>query len=128
MIVGVGLDLVDIERVARLLSRRRDQVTARLFTSGEAAYAEARPEPARHFAARLAAKEAAFKALAGNPLARGIGWRELEVVSSVEDGRPSLAFHGRAESRAAELGVTRSWVTLSHSHGLAAAVVILERD
>jgi holo-[acyl-carrier protein] synthase len=127
VIVGLGVDLVEIERVRRLMGSRGDRAMARLFTDGERAYAGYRVDPARHFAARIAAKEAAFKALAGNDLARGIGWRELEVFAR-PDGGPLLRLHGRAERRAAELGVTRVLVTISHTDTTAAAVVVLERD
>lgn len=125
MIVGLGVDLIDIARVRRLIESRGERAMARLFTEGERAYATYRIDPARHLAARIAAKEAAFKALSGNDLARGIGWRELEVFAR-DDGGPLLRLHGRAERRAAELGVTRILVTISHSDTAAAAVVVLE--
>jgi holo-[acyl-carrier protein] synthase len=125
VIVGIGVDLVDIARVDKLLDAKGDRALRRLFTTDEVAYALARPLPAQHLAARLAAKEAAFKALAGNSLARGIGWREIEVVRG--DERPTLVFHGRAAERVAELGVSNVWVSLTHSGTTAAAVVVLER-
>jgi holo-[acyl-carrier protein] synthase len=126
VIVGLGVDLVDIERVRRLIDSHGDRAMARLFTDGERAYAGYRVDPARHLAARIAAKEAAFKALAGNDLARRIGWRELEVFARA-DGGPLLRLHGRAERRATELGVTRILVTISHTDTMAVAVVVLER-
>jgi holo-[acyl-carrier protein] synthase len=127
VIVGLGVDLVEIERVRRLIDMRGDRAMARLFTDGERTYAAYRVDPARHFAARIAAKEAAFKALAGNDLARGIGWREIEVFAR-PDGGPLIRLHGRAERRAAELGVTRVLVSISHTDATAAAVVVLEKD
>jgi len=127
VIVGLGVDLVEIARVRRIIESRGDRAMARLFTDGERAYATYRVDPARHLAARIAAKEAAFKALAGNDLARRIGWRELEVFGRT-DGGPLLRLHGRAERRAAELGVTRILVTISHSESTAVAVVVLERE
>lgn len=127
MIVGLGVDLVEIARVRRLVESRGGRAIARLFTEGERAYSTDRVDPARHFAARIAAKEAAFKALAGNDLARGIAWRELEVFPR-PDGGPLLRLHGRAERRAAELGVSRILVTISHTDTMAVAVVVLERD
>ncbi len=127
MIVGLGVDLVEIARVRRLIESRGERAMARLFTDGERAYATYRVDPARHLAARIATKEAAFKALAGNDLARGIGWRELEVFAR-DDGGPLLRLHGRAERRAAELGVSRILVTISHSDTTAVAVVVLEKD
>jgi holo-[acyl-carrier protein] synthase len=124
VIAGIGFDLVDIARVDRLLDAKGERALRRLFTASEVDYALSRPLPAQHLAARLAAKEAAFKALAGNSLARGIGWREIEVVR--RDERPTLAFHGRAAERIAELGVTNVWVSLTHSGTTAGAMVVLE--
>ena len=124
MIAGIGIDLVEIARVDKLLDAKGERALRRLFTADEVAYALARPLPAQHLAARLAAKEAAFKALAGNSLARAIGWKEIEVVRG--DERPTLVLHGRASDRAAELGVTAIWVSLTHSATTAGAMVVLE--
>jgi holo-[acyl-carrier protein] synthase len=127
MIVGVGVDLVDVARMRRLLDGKGERVLARLFTAGERDYAATHPEPARQLAARVAAKEAAFKALSGNDLARAIGWRELEVVSRHHQA-PVLLLHGRAAERASELGVVRVHLSLTHTDTTAAAFVIAERD
>lgn len=124
MIVGVGIDLVDIARVDKLLDAKGERALRRLFTAHEVDYAVSRPLSAQHLAARLAAKEAAFKALAGNELARGVGWKEIEVVRG--DSGPTLTFHGKAAQRAAELGITTVWVTLTHTATTAGAVVVLE--
>jgi holo-[acyl-carrier protein] synthase len=124
VIAGVGIDLVDIVRVQRLLDAKGERALRRLFTSDEVDYALTRALPAQHLAARLAAKEAAFKALTGNALARAIGWREIEVVRG--DHGPTLSLHGRAAERAAQLGVTGIWVSLTHSETTAGAVVVLE--
>ncbi len=125
MIVGIGIDLVDIARVERLLSDSRDRAVRRLFTDAEVAYATARAQPARHFASRIAAKEATFKALTAHPQARSIGWREMEVICN-ESGAPRLELSGLAANCAAELGVNRWWVSLTHSQGVAGAVVVME--
>jgi holo-[acyl-carrier protein] synthase len=125
MIIGVGVDLVEISRVRSLLAAQGERALKRLFTEGERAYCEGMANPARHFAARVSAKEAAFKALSGTDDARGIGWREMEVKLD-EIGRPSLALHGRAALRARELGVARTWISLSHGDDLATAFVVLE--
>lgn len=127
MIVGIGFDLVDIARVERMLARKEQRALDRLFTAHEQGYALARARPAMHLAARLAAKEAVFKALTGSDDAKLIGWKEAEVRRGSE-GPPELVFSGRAESRAKELGVTRVHLTLSHTDDTAGAVVILERD
>jgi holo-[acyl-carrier protein] synthase len=126
VIVGIGLDLVELERVRDLVARRGDRALARLFTPGEAEYAALAADPVPRLAARLAAKEAAYKALSGNDLARGIGWRELEVVSLGAGRAPDLRLHGAAARRAVELGVTRAWLTLTHERATAAAMVVLE--
>jgi len=124
MIVGVGLDLAEIPRVARLIARWGDRFRGKLFTAGERAYAEARAHPAHHYAARFAAKEAALKAL-GVPA--GLRWHDLEVVK--EGGRPPrLALHGAARAAADALGVGAVHLTLTHAADLAAAVVILEKS
>jgi holo-[acyl-carrier protein] synthase len=78
-----------------------------------------------HLAVRVAAKEATFKALSAHAEARGIGWREMEVVAAAHE-QPALALHGTAERCAAALGVTRAWLSLTHSDTTAGAVVILE--
>jgi holo-[acyl-carrier protein] synthase len=126
VIRGIGIDLVDIARVDRLLDDKGERALRRLFTADEVSYALARPLPGQHLAARLAAKEAAFKALSGNQLARGIGWKEIEVIRG--DHGPTLALHGRAAERATELGVTSIWVSLTHSVTTAGAVVVLEGE
>jgi holo-[acyl-carrier protein] synthase len=125
VILGVGMDLVDIDRVERMLERHAERIVERLFTPGEAAYCAGKARPARHYAVRLAAKEAAFKALSGSDEARAIGWLEIEVVLDGH-GRPSLALHGRAHARAMVLGVARSHISLSHSDATAGAVVVIE--
>ncbi len=125
MIVGVGFDLVAISRVEKMLAAKSQRALDRLFTAHEQEYALARARPAMHLAARLAAKEAAFKALTGSDEAKLIGWKEAEVQRG-EEGPPSLHFTGRAAARAAELKVTRVHLTLSHTDEIAGGVVILE--
>ena len=126
MIVGLGIDLVEIARVERLLDDKGDRALRRLFSDGEIDYASRRATPAMHLAARLAAKEAAYKALSGNALARGIGWREIEVANG-EDGQPVLVLHGRARERADELAISRLLLTMTHTATTACAVVVAER-
>lgn len=126
MICGIGLDLADIDRITRLLSRHPERARRRLFTEGERAYCDRRGEPARHFAARFAAKEAAYKALSGTEEARHLHWQDIEVSNSPLDGRPVMQLHGAAAKRAAELGVTLIHMSLTHSDQVAAAVVVLE--
>jgi holo-[acyl-carrier protein] synthase len=74
-VIGVGVDLVDLERIARLLANKGEHAMQRFFTDDERAYLQTRPEPTGHAAARIAAKEAVYKALQALPGARGVGWR-----------------------------------------------------
>jgi holo-[acyl-carrier protein] synthase len=126
VIVGVGIDLVEIERVEQMLESLGDRVFTRLFTAGESEYIRSRGAPAQHAAVRLAAKEAAFKALSGTPRAREIGWRDAEVVNGW-DGAPTVLLQGVAAERAEEMGVTSVFVSLTHTRATAGAVVVLER-
>jgi holo-[acyl-carrier protein] synthase len=113
---GIGLDLVDVDRMERALERR-PRLAERLFTPLELDYAAPRRRPARHLAVRFAAKEAAIKAL-GSPVAP----RQVEV-SGGGNAPPRLALHGRAAELAAEHGV-RLQVALTHTDETAAAVVL----
>lgn len=115
MIVGVGIDVVDIDRFAATLERTPAMRT-RLFTAGE------RHLGVASLAARFAAKEAVAKAL-GAPA--GLSWLDAEVVCE-DSGRPRLELRGTVAARAAELGVATSHVSLSHDAGIASAVVVLE--
>ena len=125
MIVGIGIDMVEVERIRTLLQRKGERALVRLFTIGEITYAHTHPEPERQLAARIAAKEAAYKALSGNDLAKAIGWRELEVVSR-RGHAPGLVLHGRAQVRANELGVQRVHLSMTHTEHMAAAYVVAE--
>jgi holo-[acyl-carrier protein] synthase len=124
-VAGVGVDLVEVERVRRMIAEKGAHVFDRLLTPDEARYCRSRSDPAESVAARLAAKEAVYKALQGDPSARRIGWREIEVVRD-EDGRPEVALTGFAAERASTLGVKRVMVSLSHTHHAAVAVAVLE--
>jgi len=126
VIVGIGVDAIEIERVERMFAEKGERMLSRLFTDGEIAYVQGKAHQAQHLAVRLAAKEAAYKALSGNDLARGIGWRDVEVVSR-PDGSPALELHGRAQQRLAELGGGTLHISLTHSQATAVAVVIVER-
>ncbi len=113
---GVGIDLLEIERLERALARR-PRLAQRLFTDAERAYASARSRPGQHLAARFCAKEAVAKALA----LEAWSFRDVEVL--VDDGPPRVRLSGLAAERAAALGVEVA-VSLTHSRGQAAAVAI----
>lgn len=115
MIVGIGIDVVDVERFGVTL-KRTPALCDRLFTAFE------RQRPLASLAARFAAKEALAKAL-GAP--GGLHWGDAEVRTD-DNGRPSLALTGTVARRADELGVVRTHLSLSHDAGIASAVVVLE--
>jgi holo-[acyl-carrier protein] synthase len=125
-IVGVGLDLVEIARIRRMMDRHGDRVVKRLLTASEESYCLGQAVAERHVAARVAAKEAAYKALSHAGSATVAWWHDLEVVRD-ERGRPDVAFRGRAERAANELGVSSTMLSITHSDTHAAAVVILVR-
>ena len=123
-VIGVGVDLVDLERVSRLLSDKGAHAMHRFFTDEERAYLATRPDPTGHAAARIAAKEAVYKALQSLPGARAVGWRELEVTRD-PDGRPAIRLHGLAAQLAAEHGGLLVQVSLTHSATSAGAVAVV---
>lgn len=124
VIVGVGIDLASVERMERVLERRGERARRRFFTAREAARCGAARAPAESYAARFAAKEAFYKAL-GTGVGGAGGWTEVEVVSAAS-GAPSLRLSGRAAAEAAARGVSRIHLALTHTGGMAAAVVVLE--
>lgn len=124
MIVGVGIDLVEVPRVRALLTRFPQRAACRLFTPGERAACERRARPAECYAARFAAKEALLKAL-GVGLSGGIRWRDIEVRTD-ESGNPSLELSGRARQALRERGGRRVHLSFTHDGGAAAAVVVVE--
>jgi NAD(P)H-hydrate epimerase len=120
VIRGVGIDLVEIDRFRKTLERRPSLIE-RIFTESERQYALQRNDPTERFAARFAAKEAALKSMGV-----GIGaadWHDLEVLRD-EDGKPSLNVTGRAATLAADLGITRFELSITHTDSLAQAEVI----
>ena len=121
-IVGIGIDATDLPRVAEILERYGDRFLRRVFTDGEIAYCTRRRNPVPHLAGRFAVKEAAMKAL-GTGQSRGVLWKDIEVVRA--GGPPRLKLHGGAASRAQEMGVKESLVTITHSEALAFAQVVL---
>ena len=125
-LIGVGIDLVDIARVERMLERHGERVITRFLTEGEREYVTGRFRPALHIAARMAAKEAAYKALQSLPDARAVSWQDLEVERA-HDGRPSLKLLGLAAELAAKHGPFAIQLSLSHSDRTAGAVAVLVR-
>ena len=124
MIVGTGIDLVEVPRIAAAVERFGDRFLNRVFTAGEIRYCRSKRNAMERFAARFAAKEAGFKAI-GTGWRNGVTWRDVEVGRE-PGGRPTVCFTGRAAEFAARLGVRRASLSLSHTSELAIAQVILE--
>jgi holo-[acyl-carrier protein] synthase len=126
VILGLGADLVAVPRVESLVARHGARFLQRVFSAEEQADCLDRARPAVHLAARLAAKEAAMKAL-GTGWSGGIRWADLVIRS---DGRsaPTLQLHGVARAQAAALGIRRTVVSLSHDGDYAFAVVVAEGE
>jgi holo-[acyl-carrier protein] synthase len=122
--MALGLDVVELPRARALWARHGDRILQRTLTPGEREYVLSLGDPVPAFAARLAAKEAVYKALQVLPGARSVGWRDVGV-RRLPDGRPEIELFGRAAELLVPHRVTIH-VSLSHSRDVAAAVVILE--
>ena len=125
MIVGLGLDVIEVERIREIHARHPRRFVQRILTEAEQRYVLRHRDPTERLAGRWAAKEAAMKAL-GTGLSQGLRWRDVEILPD-ELGKPILHLHGKARERAAALGATVSHVTITHSHSVAVAQVILEK-
>lgn len=124
MILGIGVDIVEVERIRRAVERHGGAFVRRVFTPDEAAYCRRSPHPEQRFSTRFAAKEAALKAL-GTGWSQGLQFVEVEVLNN-DLGAPSIVLHGKALERAESVGVERILVSLSHHHDFAVAQVLLE--
>ena len=123
-IIGIGIDLVDCNRIQNSIDRFGDRFLKRVFTAGEIAYSNSMKFPARHFAARFAAKEALSKAF-GTGIGKSMGWRDLDVQKK-ESGEPFVVLSGAAERMANEREVERIWISLSHTDNSGMATIVLE--
>ena len=124
MIVGLGLDIAEIDRIGRAIERYGAHLLERLYTPREVAYCETHKNRFERYAARFAAKEAAMKAL-GTGWRLGVRWRDIEVTNE-PGGKPTLALAGVARQLADRLGVKNISLTITHSGNLALAQVIFE--
>ena len=124
-VVGVGIDLVDLERIRQLLADKGEHAMHRFFLDREREYLGTRADATGHAAARIAAKEAVYKAMQSLPGARGVGWREIEI-SRDGDGRPAIRLHGLAARLSEAQGGLQISISLTHSALSAGAVAIIE--
>jgi len=124
MIVGSGIDIAEVPRIAASIARFGERFLRRIFTEGEIRYCDAKANRVERYAARFAAKEAAMKAI-GTGWNHGVTWRDVEV-SRLPGGRPTITFHGKAAEFAAKLGAKHIALSLTHTAEHAIAQVILE--
>jgi holo-[acyl-carrier protein] synthase len=123
MIVGIGTDIIEVNRIERLLAKQ-ERFKERIFTQGEIEYCEHKKNKAQNYAARFAVKEALLKAI-GTGWRKGVVFKEIDVVNN-EKGKPELVLSGTVKKITKEMGVTNIQVSISHLEDLAIGVVILE--
>jgi len=125
-IVGIGLDLVEVDRIQKLLKAHPERFLDRIFTPGEQQYCAPRVRAAESYAGRFALKEAVMKVL-GTGWGEGIRFRDIEAVK-VASGAVEACLHGRAAEIAGELGIGKIHVSITHLAGMAAAVAVGEKE
>jgi holo-[acyl-carrier protein] synthase len=125
-VIGIGVDLVECVRIQHSLDRFGERFLHRVFTVGEIEYSMSMKFPARHLAARFAAKEAVSKAF-GTGIGKAMGWRDIDVRKK-PSGEPFLVLSGSAEQLGGQRGMTSALITLSHTEHQAMACVILEAN
>ena len=124
MIVGTGIDIAEVPRIAESIERFGERFLHRVFTESEIQYCDSKANRVERYAARFAAKEAAMKAL-GTGWSHGVRWRDIEVARQ-PGSRPTIKFHGKAADFAARVGAKNVALSLSHTPDQAIASVILE--
>jgi len=123
-VLGIGVDLVECARIQRSIDRFGDRFLHRVFTDGEIEYSMSMKFPARHLAARFAAKEAVSKAF-GTGIGKAMGWRNIDIRKK-PSGEPFLVFSGPAQELAVARGVASALITLSHTEHHAIACIVLD--
>jgi len=122
---GIGIDVVEVDRIQSSLGEFGEQFLNRIFTQQEQEYCDTQKNRELSYAARFAAKEAISKAF-GTGIGKSVGWKDMEIVRK-ESGEPTVILHGRAKEYAAELGITEVKISLTHAkHYAAANAVILK--
>jgi holo-[acyl-carrier protein] synthase len=124
MIIGIGVDIVENERIAAMLEQHGSAFEDKVFTANELAYAGDRRRRVEHLAVRFAAKEAVAKAL-GRGISKGVTWKDIEVVHD-DAGKPGISLHGGTFDLAEEMGVRNLHVSLSHTDTHSVAFVVAE--
>lgn len=121
-VVGLGVDVIEVERIRRMMAEHPGRFIDRTYTEAEVAWAERERRQAEVYAGRFAAKEAVMKAL-GTGLRRGVAFREIEILQH-PTGEPYVVLHGRTAEVARERGIARLWVSISHIESMAVASAV----
>lgn len=119
-ILGIGIDLVEVDRIRRGIARHGERFLERILSANERAYCERMADPSPHVAARFAAKEAVSKAM-GTGIGAGVHFHEIEVVRDVDTGAPSIRLHGETKETFEAMGGGEILITLSHTRDHATA-------
>ena len=122
MIIGLGTDIVEVERIARMMADHGDHFLERVFTPNEIAHCQPRRDSSPHYAGRWAAKEAVMKVL-GTGFTPEVGWTDVEI-NVRPSGQPYVVLHGSAQALAHRLHITEILVTISHTKTYATATAI----
>ncbi|MBP7341718.1 MAG: holo-ACP synthase [Smithellaceae bacterium] len=125
MIYGIGIDLVENERMEKIIAKWGEKFLSRVFSDGEIAYCSRHAQASLHYGARFAVKEAFLKAI-GTGLGRGVRLREIEVVNE-ESGKPDVHVSGGARRYLDDAGIDRIHLSITHTKNYASAVVLLEK-
>ena len=123
-VLGIGIDLVENARIQHSMERFGERFLHRVFTAGEIAYCQSMKFLERHFAARFAAKEALSKAF-GTGIGKAMSWKEIDVRNK-PSGEPFVVLEGGATELANECGVTKVWISLTHTEHHAMATIVLD--
>ena len=123
-VIGIGTDIIECERIGRMLTQHGERFTNHVYTKEEIRYCSERKIAAQHFAGRWAAKEAVLKAF-GTGWIAGIAWKDVEVVLQI-GGKPTIQLHRGAAQKADELGIAEVLISISHckSHATATAIAV----
>ena len=126
MIYGIGIDLVENDRLTKIIAKWNSKFLDRVFSEGEINYCSRHAQAAMHYSARFAAKESFLKAL-GTGLGRGVKLREIEVVHD-KNGKPDLMLRGEAKAQIEKRKIKKIYLSLTHTRNYATAIVLLEKN
>jgi holo-[acyl-carrier protein] synthase len=122
VIVGLGTDIIEVDRIAKMIADHGDHFLQRIFTAAEIEHCQPRREAAQHFAGRWAAKEAVMKAL-GTGFTPDVGWTDIEILVK-PSGQPFVVLHGTTRACANGLGIGEILITISHTRTVATATAV----